>query len=97
MVYCLLCSEGDLNTLVQQIRAQLKKIAITDRSRVDEMFLRYDRDRSGFIDASNMRDMCRKLQLPVDDDVILAVSNSSYPHALYDMCGYTKGLVLRNC
>ena len=66
--------QGDLDTLVKQVRLQLKKIAITDKSRVDEMFLRYDRDRTGYIDVENMRDLCRRLQLPVDDDVILAVS-----------------------
>ncbi|XP_076457113.1 EF-hand domain-containing protein 1-like [Babylonia areolata] len=66
-------SQGDLDQLVKQVRAQLKKIAITDKSRVDEMFLRYDRDRSGFISVENMRDLCRRLQLPVDDDVILAL------------------------
>ena len=70
-------SDGDLNTLVQQVRAQLKKIAITDKTRVDEMFLRYDKDRTGCIDALNMRDLCRRLQLPADDDVINAVRDHS--------------------
>lgn len=65
---------GDLDRLVQQIRAQLKKIAITDKTRVDGMFLRYDKDRQGFIDADNMKNLCRSLQLPIDDDVINAVS-----------------------
>lgn len=59
---------------MKQVRAQLKKIAITDKSRVDEMFLRYDRDRTGYIGVENMRDLCRRMMLPVDDDVILAVS-----------------------
>lgn len=66
-------TQGDLETLVRQVRAQLKKIAITDKSRVDEMFLRYDTDRTGYISVDNMRDLCRRLQLPVDDDVILAL------------------------
>lgn len=66
-------SDGDLDILVRQVRAQLKKIAITDKMRVDEMFLRYDKDRTGFIDANNMRNLCRSLQLPVDDDVINAL------------------------
>lgn len=66
-------NEGDLQILVQQIRAQLKKIAITDKTRVDEMFLRYDKDRTGYIDANNMKNLCRSLQLPVDDDVINAL------------------------
>ncbi|KAK6187064.1 hypothetical protein SNE40_006312 [Patella caerulea] len=66
-------SPGDLENLVRQVRAQLKKIAITDKTRIDEMFLRYDTDRTGYIDANNMRDLCRRLQLPTDDDVIIAL------------------------
>ncbi|XP_041360930.1 EF-hand domain-containing protein 1-like [Gigantopelta aegis] len=61
---------GDLENLVKQVRAQLKKIAITDKTRVDEMFLRYNSDRTGYIDANNMRDLCHRLQLPIDDDVL---------------------------
>ncbi|KAL5013732.1 hypothetical protein ScPMuIL_008002 [Solemya velum] len=65
--------DGDLENLVKQVRAQLKKIAITDKTRVDVMFLRYDSDRTGFIDSKNMKDLCHRLQLPVDDDVINAL------------------------
>jgi Ca2+-binding EF-hand superfamily protein len=62
-----------LEELVSQVRAQLKKIAITDKTRIDEMFLRCDNDRTGYIAANNMRDLCKRVQLPVDDDVINAV------------------------
>jgi len=55
------------------VRAQLKKIAITDKCRVDEMFLRYNNDRTGFIDVNNLRDLCKRLQLPIDDDVLQTV------------------------
>ena len=65
---------GDLELMVMQVRAQLKKIAITDKSRVDEMFLRYNNDRTGYIDINNLRDLCKRLQLPIDDDVLHAVS-----------------------
>jgi len=64
---------GDLDIMVRQVRAQLKKIAITDKSRVDEMFLRYNKDRTGFIDINNLKDLCKRLQLPVDSDVLEAV------------------------
>lgn len=64
---------GDLELMVMQVRAQLKKIAITDKSRVDEMFLRYNNDRTGFIDINNLRDLCKRLQLPIDQDVLQAV------------------------
>lgn len=65
---------GDLDVLVKQVLAQLKRIAITDKPRVDEMFLRYNTARTGYISRENMRDLCYRLQLPVDDDVIAAVS-----------------------
>lgn len=64
---------GDLDLMVRQVRAQLKKIAITDKARVDEMFLRYNIDRTGAIDCNNLRDLCKRLQLPVDEDVLQAV------------------------
>jgi len=66
-------TEGDLALMVGQVRAQLKKIAITDKCRVDEMFLRYNNDRTGFIDVNNLRDLCKRLQLPIDDDVLQTV------------------------
>lgn len=56
------------------MRAQLKKIAITDKARVDTMFLRYNKDRTGYIGVEDMRALCRSLQLPVDEDVINEVS-----------------------
>ncbi|XP_059155901.1 EF-hand domain-containing protein 1-like isoform X2 [Physella acuta] len=61
---------GDLEGMVHQVRSQLKKLAITDKSRIDEMFLRYNSDRTGFIDLSNLRDICKRLQLPIDQDVL---------------------------
>ncbi|CAL1533193.1 unnamed protein product [Lymnaea stagnalis] len=64
---------GDLEYMVQQVRAQLKKLAITDKSRIDEMFLRYNNDRTGYIDINNLRDICKRLQLPVDQDVLQSV------------------------
>jgi len=64
---------GDLELMVSQVRAQLKKMAVTDKSRVDEMFLRYNRDRTGYISLDNLRDLCKRLQLPTDDDLLQAV------------------------
>ncbi|CAG5136782.1 unnamed protein product, partial [Candidula unifasciata] len=64
---------GDLDIMVKQVLAQLKKIAITDKSRIDEMFLRYNNDRTGCIDKGNLRDLCKRLQLPTDDDLLEAL------------------------
>ncbi|CAH1773631.1 unnamed protein product [Owenia fusiformis] len=64
---------GDLVNLVREVKGQLKKISITDKNRVDEMFLRYDTNRSGFIDQFKLADMCGRLHLPVDQDVMEAI------------------------
>jgi len=64
---------GDLDLMVRQVKAQLKKIAITDKARVDEMFLRYNNNRTGCIDLGNLQALCTRLQLPVDQDVLVEV------------------------
>lgn len=69
-------SEGDMPHLMNELKSQLRKMSITDRSRLDEMFLRYNRDRNGFIDIENLKDMCLKIQLPPDAEVLDAVSLS---------------------
>ncbi len=38
------------------------------------MFLRYDSDRTGFLSRENVKDLFRKISLPLDDDIIDAVS-----------------------
>ncbi|KAF6776780.1 hypothetical protein AHF37_04136 [Paragonimus kellicotti] len=59
--------------MTHELKTQLKKMAITDKTRLDEMFLRYNKDRLGFIDIENLKDMCRKMQLPPDEDVLNAL------------------------
>lgn len=49
-------------------------IFIIGKNRIDELFLRYDTNRSGFIDKCKLRDMCKAISLPLDDDVMDAVS-----------------------
>lgn len=49
-------------------------LLLTGKNRIDELFLRYDANRSGFIDKENLRDMCKAISLPLDDDVMNAVS-----------------------
>lgn len=38
------------------------------------MFLRYDSDRTGYISRENIKDLFRKICLPLDDDLIDAVT-----------------------
>ncbi|TGZ64345.1 hypothetical protein CRM22_006425 [Opisthorchis felineus] len=65
--------DGDVLGLANEIKTQLKKLAITDRTRIDEMFLYYNKDRLGYIDIENLKDICKKLQLPPDEDVLDAL------------------------
>ncbi|XP_013383143.1 EF-hand domain-containing protein 1-like [Lingula anatina] len=64
---------GDLENLVREVKAQLKKIAITGRQRIDDLFLKYDTDRSGYIDKDKLKYICKQIQLPLDDDVMDAL------------------------
>lgn len=54
------------------------KFAITDTHRIDELFLRYNKGRQGYIDIENLRDMCRKIQLFPNDDILKTVSLIRY-------------------
>jgi hypothetical protein len=68
-VYSIYSRPGDLERVVADVKGQLKKMVITDKNRIDEMFLRYNSDRQGYIDGTHLKEMCLRLQLPADDDV----------------------------
>lgn len=63
----------ELQTLVREVKGQLKKIAITASNRKDQMFLGVDADRQGFISKENLRSLCANQHLPDDSDIINAV------------------------
>ncbi|XP_078584990.1 EF-hand domain-containing protein 1-like [Branchiostoma floridae x Branchiostoma japonicum] len=64
---------GDLSDLVQEVRFQLQKDNYMNHSSLREAFLWYDKDRSGKIDKSEVRNLCRRCNLPVDDDLLDAL------------------------
>lgn len=68
-----MCSERELEHLVDEVVGQLKKLAITGSSRKDRMYLGVDVGRLGFVSKDNLRDMCVNHQLPCDDDVVDSV------------------------
>jgi len=41
------------------------------------MFLKYDSDRTGFISKENVKDLFRKVSLPLDDDIIDAMMSEA--------------------
>ncbi|KAL7063803.1 hypothetical protein AAHC03_05528 [Spirometra sp. Aus1] len=63
---------GDLDKMVEELEVQFGKLALTDSSRIDGMFLKYNKDRLTYVDLINLKDMCKKLQLPGDEDVLNA-------------------------
>ena len=66
-------SAGELQELVQEIKGQLKKIAITSNNRKDKVFLGIDLSRQGFINKDNLRELCQRQHLPSDDAIVSAV------------------------
>ncbi|KAH8849710.1 EF-hand domain-containing protein 1 [Schistosoma japonicum] len=65
--------EGDIENVMNEVRVQLKKMAITDKCRIDDMFLTYNKDRHGCINSENLKDMCKKIHIPPDDDILQAL------------------------
>lgn len=60
----------ELDALVNEVKGQLKKIAITSSNRKDQVFLGIDMARQGYISKDNLRDMCIKQHLPCNRDII---------------------------
>jgi Ca2+-binding EF-hand superfamily protein len=46
---------------------------ITNHEELRQMFLRYDKDRQGYITRENIFDLFRQINLPLDNDLIDAV------------------------
>lgn len=65
---------GDFIRLYAEIRNKLKHMRITNHEEIRQMFLRYDRDRAGFITRENIQDLFRQINLPLETDIIDAVS-----------------------
>uniref|UniRef100_A0A5K3FLV1 EF-hand domain-containing protein 1 n=1 Tax=Mesocestoides corti TaxID=53468 RepID=A0A5K3FLV1_MESCO len=61
---------GDVDKMVDDLALQFRKLGLSDVIRMDELFLKYNKDRLCYIDIENLKDICKKLQLPGDDDVL---------------------------
>jgi hypothetical protein len=64
---------GDFIRLYAEIRNKLKHMRITNHEEIRQMFLRYDKDRNGFIARENIYDLFRQINLPLENDLIDAV------------------------
>ena len=56
--------------MVNELAVQLRKLALNDEIRIDALFLKYNKDRLCFVDIENLKDLCKKLQLPEDEDIL---------------------------
>ena len=65
---------GDVDRLLQEVRMQLQRDNYLNFGSLTEAFLQYDRDRSGRVDAEELKKICHKQNLPLDDDIMEAVS-----------------------
>lgn len=64
---------GDFIRLYAEIRNKLKATRITNHEQIRQMFLRYDKDRNGFVSRENIVDLFRQINLPLENDIIDAV------------------------
>jgi hypothetical protein len=65
---------GDFEKIYAEIKNKLKSSRITNAEELRQMFLKYDSDRTGFISKENLKDLFRKVSLPLDNDIIDQVS-----------------------
>ncbi|CDS42450.1 EF hand domain containing protein 1 [Echinococcus multilocularis] len=61
---------GDIDRLVGELALQFRKLALSAETRMDAFFLKYNKDRLCFVDVETLKDICKKLQLPGDEDVL---------------------------
>lgn len=64
---------GDFPRLYSEVRSKIKHMRITNHEQMRQMFLRYDRDRNGFVSRENIIDLFRQINLPLENDLIDAV------------------------
>lgn len=64
---------GDFIRLYAEVRNKLKHTRITNHEQIRQMFLRYDKDRNGYISRENITDIFRDINLPLENDLIDAV------------------------
>lgn len=63
-------SPDDIDKMVDDLAVQLRKLALSDETRMDALFLKYNKDRLCFMDIEALKDICKKLQLPGDENVL---------------------------
>ena len=68
---------GDFIRLYAEIRNKLKHMRLTNHEEIRQMFLRYDKDRQGFITRENIFDLFRQINLPIENDLIDAVRETN--------------------
>ncbi|XP_033109623.1 EF-hand domain-containing protein 1-like [Anneissia japonica] len=66
-------SPGDLQHLLGEVKSQLKKDNYTNFTSLTQAFLKYDKDRSGKIDVNEVKRVCHRQNLPIDDDLMNAL------------------------
>jgi Ca2+-binding EF-hand superfamily protein len=59
---------------------------ITNHEEIRQMFLRYDRDRNGYITRENILDLFRQINLPLENDLVDAVRrNLKFIYLIFDI------------
>lgn len=68
--------QGDFDRIYSEIRNKLKSSRVTNSEDARTLFLKYDSDRTGYISKENIKDLFRKVSLPLDDDIIETVKKT---------------------
>jgi Ca2+-binding EF-hand superfamily protein len=67
-----------LDYIYEEVKNKLKVCRITSAEELRQLFLRYDSDRTGGINKENIKDLLRKISLPLDNDIIERVIDPQF-------------------
>ncbi|XP_070534018.1 EF-hand domain-containing protein 1-like [Ptychodera flava] len=85
---------GDRERLVKEVQAQLRKANYLNNMTLHDAFLNYDKDRVGKIDVAALKSVCKRNNLPIDDDIMDALIAECDPNqeGMIDYDGFIKFL-----
>jgi len=70
---------AEMRQIVEEVRMQLKKLAITASNRKDNLFLGIDCSRQGFVGRDEIRQLLKRQYLPHEDAIVTAIACSINP------------------
>ena len=78
LIYLCIRRPGELENLTREVIGQVRRLAITGKTRQDKVFLGVDVSRLGYVNKENLREICVNHHLPSDPDIIDLVSINNF-------------------